>query len=274
MADDFKCLACKKTFANHRSLGSHMGQCKEVLALQKKKKTKRPRASHIDTVHSTVKHRKQRRAQVIQKQSRATYYSTTCSWNPLSRSAAASYQISKENVEGACSAIDSDDTIHDDNSAHSGLNRREELSESFEYDHDAHEDSDPLFTHEDDDGWEDVDANNEDTFDSSHSSTPSAKAYAEEKWTAFLIGDGIRDGGTSEWTPTFQYKDNLPPYYIALVSLLHLLSQHKTNDLNIFDRIVQWVSHFSDKYPDIWKTRKQYASHTRKALIPFLAGFF
>jgi len=55
---------------------------------------------------------------------------------------------------------------------------------------------------------------------------------------------------------------------------LKILSEHKGNDLGLFDRIMAWVCHFSDKYPSIWKTRKLYAHRKRKTILRYLAKYF
>ena len=78
---------------------------------------------------------------------------------------------------------------------------------------------------DEDEGWEDIEVNAD-------------HPIPEDRWTAFVYGDS----GT-EWKEPFRYKDNLPPYYMAQVSLMHILTQHKTNDLGLFNRVMKWVWH-------------------------------
>ena len=116
--------------------------------------------------------------------------------------------------------------------------------------------------------WEDID---ESTVDDIRDCLDKIKLEHNMKWANYRLADGFDSNG--HYQP-FQYKNNLPPYYIAQVSLLKILSQHRDNDLKLFDRIMNWAGHFSDEYPDIWITRSQHKCHTRKSIIPFLSNFF
>ena len=274
---DFTCVNCKKEFPDHRKLGGHMSRC-SVSATQprKKKKTssKRPRSKIVQSTHSTTKHQRARKKSSKQTQSRAVSYSTTCSWNPISRKKVASLKVANDDAMFASDGCGDCFDIDDDEISVYAEALLETLNDVYEEDDD---DNNDIIDHEEEDQWEDIDDEDDDddcAFFDVESQQSSEKVYADEKWSAFLVGDGVCDGGSSEWSQSFKYKDNLPPYYIALSSLLHILSQHKGNDLKIFDRIVEWVGHFSDKYPDIWSTRSRYTNHTRKSLLPFLAGFF
>ena len=121
---------------------------------------------------------------------------------------------------------------------------------------------------EEDELWEDID---ETTVDDIRDRLNNIKIEHNMKWANYRLADGFDSKG--HYQP-FQYKNNLPPYYIAQVSLLKILSQHRGNDLKLFDRIMNWAGHFSDEYPDIWITRSQHKCHTRKSIIPFLSNFF
>ena len=97
------------------------------------------------------------------------------------------------------------------------------------------------------------------------------KTKHNRRWAKFCHGDGFESGGG---TKRYEYKNNLPPYYIAQVSLLKFLSQHRGNDLKLFDRLMHWVGFFSDRYPTIWSHCTAHKNHTRKSTVPFLAKFF
>ena len=234
---------------------------------------KHARSNTVQYTHSTSKHQTVRKNASRQKESRAVSYSTTCSWNPISRKKAASLKVAHDDAvfssEGGGDFLDVDD---DEISVYAEA-LLETLNDVYDGDDDDDNDNNDV---QDDGTWEDIDEDEEEDCALFDIESPqlNEKVFAEDKWTGFLVGDGVRDGGSSEWSQSFEYKDNLPPYYIALASLLHILSQHKGNDLKMFDRIIEWVGHFSDKYPTIWSTRSRYNNHTRKSFLPFLAGFF
>ena len=89
----------------------------------------------------------------------------------------------------------------------------------------------------------------------------------------FIVGNGYKQGN-NEFESQFQYGDNLPPYYIAQLSLMKILSQHRRINAGLFDRILQWACWFSDKYPDIWSTRSNHKCHTRNSTLLLLLDFF
>lgn len=134
------------------------------------------------------------------------------------------------------------------------------------------EDSDSLSHESDDDKSMDVcEDSHQSSIDDISTRLAAIKLEHSSKWAEFRLGDGYDTNG--HYKP-FHYQNNLPPYYIAQVSLLKILSQHRGNDLKLFDRIMNWVGHFTDEYPDIWHTRSKHKCHTRQAIIPFLANFF
>jgi len=121
---------------------------------------------------------------------------------------------------------------------------------------------------EEEDDWEDIE---ESTVDDLRNKLHQIRIDHNRKWADFRLGDGYDSKGQRK---PIKYNDNMPKYYIAQVSLLKILSQHRGNDLKLFDRIMNWVGFFADKYPGIWDSRAQYSCHTRKTIIPFLARFF
>lgn len=142
---------------------------------------------------------------------------------------------------------------------------------------------------EDDDDWVDIDGDQLEGWVDIGVADPHYVHLSEvqkqhgERWIKYKEGDGLviqkdhagrtsLEGNVEE--DNFTYKNNLPPYIIAQISLLKILSQHKGNDLKLFDRIMAWVGFFSDKHPDIWITRKKFNCHTRKTTVPFIAEFF
>ena len=91
-----------------------------------------------------------------------------------------------------------------------------------------------------------------------------------QKWAHFRKGQGR---GT-KWKEPFRYcQGSLPMHYVAQISLLKILSEHRDNDLGIFDRIMDWVLHFTRKDASVWKRAGRHRK-TRKSLILFLAKFF
>ena len=127
---------------------------------------------------------------------------------------------------------------------------------------DAAEDNADGEENEDDEGWEDIDEEGEEG--GRHESK-----FSDSRW------DDLRCGyGGTKFKKPYRYKNNLPSYYVAQLSLMHILSNHRNNDLSLFDRVMDWVCHFSDRHPDIWRSRKRYTCHTRQATLNFLTGFF
>ena len=302
----YKCNDCGKTFDGPRHLGNHLNYCKGTTSSHKstsktkcaKKKTIKKRPSHasINFVHSLTKHRTIMKKDAAKKQDRAVTYEATCLWKHPTLEEKASEilrSIRKEEEEQRrhekeqqqepqqqqqkqqddhmqmdmapdtagtkTTGLEPEDyteynnndiyELEEDNrSSYEGESSDEEEEEEGEDDDD-----------EDEEGWEDIPEDG-----CNHQSTE-----PENKWTAFVYGDSGID-----WKEPFRFKDNLPPYYMAQVSLMYILSQHKTNDLNIFDRIMQWVGHWTDKYPTIWKKRKRFSHHTRKGTLKFLAKMF
>ena len=99
------------------------------------------------------------------------------------------------------------------------------------------------------------------------------KREHKEKWAEYISGDGYEQGN-EEFERPYEYKNNLPPYYIAQLSLMKILSQHRRVNAGLFDRILQWACWFSDKYPDIWSTRHKFKCHNRHMTLKMLADFF
>ena len=115
---------------------------------------------------------------------------------------------------------------------------------------------------EDEAGWEDIEEDHE-NMRTEEWNKP------DPRWDNFRHGYG----GVKFHEP-YKYRNNLPPYYIAQLSLMHILSKHRNNDLSLFDRIMGWVGHFSDMKEDIWSTRKNYLCHTRESTLTFFSKFF
>ena len=139
---------------------------------------------------------------------------------------------------------------------------------------DDDDDDDEEEEEEDDDEWEDMDESDEEV----HIEDLDEKLHAiseryKDRWAKFCKGDGYVHGDDHFFKP-FTYNDNLEPLQIAKISLLKILSQHKGNDLKLFDRIMTWVFWFSDRHPTIWNQTNRDATQTRKSTLTFLSKFF
>ena len=70
------------------------------------------------------------------------------------------------------------------------------------------------------------------------------------------------------------YAKSLPRFYVALLDLLKILSNHRV-DLKVFDSIVGWVIHHSSKEHDLWTSHEaDKCPKTRSAFIKFLSKAF
>ena len=216
------------------------------------KKRRHPSKS-VQVTHSFTGYDNQTRAELKRKHDRAVSYTANCVWKPPTLAEAASAVLAEarmdeeETEEGGVNAPDfggawDDDAMSDQSCAWG--------KEGDDLESDGDEEAD-------EGEWEDVEEG-----DTKH-------PVYDERWTAFVYGDK-----GSEFREPFRYRNNLPPYYMAQVSLMYILSQHKTNDLGIFDRIMNWVFHWTDRYPRIWKNRHAFEHHTRKATLNFLAKMF
>ena len=98
----------------------------------------------------------------------------------------------------------------------------------------------------------------------------SVPGETEEETISFLFrqfAENDNIGLSENFDDAFVYKNDLPPYYIAAISLMKILSEHRGTDLSLFDRIFHWVGHFSDNYPDIWKNRQRQDCHSRETIL-------
>ena len=121
---------------------------------------------------------------------------------------------------------------------------------------------------DEEDNWEDIE---DSTVDNLKERLHKIKVQHNRRWAKFRMGDGFDKKGTKR---PFKYNGGLDDYYVAQISLLKILSQHRENDLKLFDRIMNWVCFFAEQHPGIWDKRKKYKCHTRKTILPFLAKYF
>ena len=65
----------------------------------------------------------------------------------------------------------------------------------------------------------------------------------------------------------------MPLIYVAFTDLLWRLDHHKV-DLNVFDEIIEWVTHFSKKEPTLFAGITKSTKKTRKPMLQYLRDTF
>jgi len=103
------------------------------------------------------------------------------------------------------------------------------------------------------------------------------KQNLKSRWKDYVEKDGIVQGEDfvdASFAKQFVYRDNLPPFMIAQVSLMKLLSMTRSKTLTLFDRIIEWVTWFSQKYPGIFSSAVYSGPKTRKTSLKVLTEFF
>lgn len=279
----------------------HLNQCTLNKVPEKKpthgKKRKAVQPAPSSSLHDPVRQQESIVAELNKEQDRATEYPSHCLWTRPNRSSHLSALKSKPCLAttpggpspAATGNASSSNDDNDDDDAAVAVSSDE--SGAF---------TKPCFD-VDDDAWEDIDDGDldDDQVDEMLNSDPSAglnsdsvdgeetcvddllqkwKKIAEEQrasgrstqWAHYRR----RSGRGSKWKEPFRYKEgSLPLHYIAQISLLKILSDHRDNDLTLFDRITEWVYHFTRKDPGVWK-RASRNRKSRKSFILFLAKFF
>ncbi len=283
------CRLCKENFDCPRSYAGRQAKCEQTHTLKKlasratwAQKKKARRNAKVVSEQSYYKSMARLDRIQKQKQDKGVTYNQEVLWSPpnireratLFRENALCQEIFHDDPGGG-DWVDIDDEEPSDPTAANGNDIQGDRNLEVPNNNDNQGDDD----RPDGDDGSDSDANDDEEsagsddseadFDEWNYVSP-PKPSIENKWIAFAVGSG----GGSEFKEPFVYNDNLPPYYVAQISLMKILSEHKENDIGIFDRIMDWVCHFSDKYPSIWKTRKQYRHHKRKSTLKFLSRYF
>ena len=301
-AEIFRCRRCgRDDFTSRKSVLKHNSYCASAIASKIRQDTlnvhiSKQKDKSVKVVHNTSKHSTAAKAAAKKKQKRAVKYSSKCLLKPptLRDMAREVHKHQRADMESEANAkaqeaiesawIAEDDgrdfseflgstgigsrhsnTVNEEKSLRDLVNEDDFSVDEYEENSDPvdynNNDDDDVDMEDDADEWEDMDEDEEGSL--SPETTP------EQKWTAFIYGDTGTD-----WTPPFKYKGNLPSYYKMQAHLMLLLSQHKTNDLSMFDRIMKWAEHWSDRHPRIWKHRKRYNSHRRASTLKLFAKLF
>lgn len=75
-----------------------------------------------------------------------------------------------------------------------------------------------------------------------------------------------------EWQA--QRNDDIPPFYVAQISLMKILSESSGNDLKLFDRIMDWVIAYSEQHPNVWRHHSIHPNRTRPAMMTYIRDTF
>ena len=272
------CPICNSAFRSALALGKHIsgtpgfGDCVANKDDERNTRKRKQNANEgISRRHSMYRRQLEGEKQRNQAQDRAVTYDSECLWTRPNRDQQVKSLLNARRAPTTPAAVGAPGPAEpgpaspapegeeDFGSSDGGdpFDVQPNLHESDVSSDDDDEDDD------EDDAWEDVgdwcggDEEEDETVE------------RDDRWIPLRYGHGRG----FRWNKPFEYKGNLPPLYIAQISLLKILSEHKGNDLGLFDRIMAWACHFSDKYPSIWKTRKLYAHRKRKTILRYLAKY-
>ena len=276
-ARTFSCI-CGLNFTSQKLKNAHTSQCDLLSSLNPQKRkadTGYHNGAFVSMQSSQIKFRRHVRIRNVMLNDRGVSRSSALHTRPTIP------QLGSINVHEANQLVDDEemmfDCAHDDLDEEERGDSRTELEQFMDMEDgsvssvdgdDSESDNEEPEEDDEEKGWEDVP---DSTVDDLEARLFKIKINHNRRWAKLRYGDGYQSGGH---TKPFEYKNNLPPYYIAQVSLMKILSQHRGNDLKLFDRLMHWVGFFSDRYPTIWSKRMVYKNHTRKAIIPFLSDFF
>ena len=270
-----KCI-CGETFTSGRKRSRHAIKCSFIREQSEIRDQSNPMKSnteagyhlgaHVAIHTSQVKFRTRIRLQNRMRNDRAVTRSHALHTEPAIVEMG-SVNVRSPNDEDDQMFDSHNDTMDPDEVDITGIDPEAASVVSVECEEYEDEDEEEEEEDEEDDEWEDIDDDTEDI----QQRLRNIKLNHNRRWSKFRMADGYVRGGSAK---PFKYGGNLPMIYIAQVSLLKILSQHRGNDLKLFDRIMNWVEHFSNKDPNIWSKRTLHRHRTRKTFIPYLADFF
>ena len=262
--DDFLC-ACGQSFLSNKLRNKHTNECSLLNSVSSTMKRKAEygyhSGAHVPHLTSQSRFRNKIRLLNSLRNDRAVTRRDALHTEPTILEKA-SENVAKQNIN--------DDVDFDVNDDFNDEIVDDIASIASEDDIDPMPDDESESESEEEEEWEDVDepiSSDEEIMERLRN----IKLRHSRRWAKYRNGDGYVRGGNKK---PYEYKGNLPPYYIAQVSLLKILSQHRGQDLKLFDRIMHWVGFFSDNYPLIWSQRMAHRHHTRKGTLQYLANFF
>ena len=278
----YTCPDCKKDdIKSFQGLSAHRTRCKvrinnaKLILQQRKRKYEGhgyERGASVSTEFSVARTGRSIIATGRQRQVRGVRYSSTSLWVKQSTNTLASKKIAAMKAAEALDESDYDESDEEEDGLHVDFNPCP--ASDNESDDNEEEEEEEL-------AWEEVQR----SMDNAHEEFPgrqeaikNTREKLKTKWKDYVEGDGVvqNEDGTfdSSFASPFVYRNNLPPYIIAQVSLMKILSQSRSKTLTLFDRIIEWVHWFADKYPEVWTDREMQVHRTRKSTLSFLKKFF
>ena len=97
-----------------------------------------------------------------------------------------------------------------------------------------------------------------------------AERCDDDSWGSYKSCNG--EGLHFQAKPEYE-EGSLPLIYVAFTDLLWRLDHHKV-DLNVFDEIIEWVTHFSKVEPTLFAGITKSTKTTRKTMLKYLRDTF